>query len=645
MMNLVRDEQRKWLLCLINNSNALRKDNYKKLILTEEETYQLLVAFYREALDFLKLPRERHAEILNGCNPMSNGRQPISVDFSDSRIYVVIPFFRMLVEEDPNYRNDGPTIYRTYGYQLAYVWHTYLTTGKKLNIPLDKSCVFFAQSLSIIKGLPIHNRPKLSSDMIKIIGYDPNDISLILKMLRENFKMDCVVKRAWDYVNQNYIEFISFSQNESQYRQEQFQNLYNENIARPLPSLMNGELGSETNPFENVDEAAAYILKLEGERLASDRYRQHVDDEQYYYDYQTGSFRISWASPNVSFYNIENANRHYFVANQLSQTRIAIPPRFSLKPTLRDNKFLFRGQAEFYSPCKPSLFRNSEKRYYVDDIIQINELEVLLRDHPLVKLFEQGFFLMNEFIRFKINFIGLSQHYYNKTHLLDLTSDMEVAKFFAVTTFDMDNDCYVEYKGDKLGVLYYYDIKADTFAGREGRNYVVDTIGKQPFMRSGNQSGFLINLGRDDDFNILPDVRYVFFKHNPSITSRIFKESMNGDKYMPQEMLRAHWYKRMIDENERVRISYEALKLNYRENPGESHSRILRELRNKGYKIYKDSVPKFTEDELGQYYKHSIEIWEGFCSDVYFYGPEGELLKKHLINLPNDERYRWAFYR
>ena len=200
-------------------------------------------------------------------------------------------------------------------------------------------------------------------------------------------------------------------------------------------------------------------------------------------------------------------------------------------------------------------------------------------------------------------------------------------------------------KGDKLGVLYYYDIKADTFAGREGRNYVVDTIGKQPFMRSGNQSGFLINLGRDDDFNILPDVRYVFFKHNPSITSRIFKESMNGDKYMPQEMLRSHWYKRMIDINERKRISYEALKLNYRENPGESHSRILRELRNKGYKIYKDSVPKFTEDELDQYYKHSIEIWEGFCSDVYFYGPEGELLKKHLINLPNDERYRWAFYR
>ena len=49
-------------------------------------------------------------------------------------------------------------------------------------------------------------------------------------MLRDNFKMDCVVKKAWDYVNQNHIEFISFSQNESQYRQELFQNLYNEHV-------------------------------------------------------------------------------------------------------------------------------------------------------------------------------------------------------------------------------------------------------------------------------------------------------------------------------------------------------------------------------------------------------------------------------
>ena len=54
---------------------------------------------------------------------------------------------------------------------------------------------------------------------------------------------------------------------------------------------------------------------------------------------------------------------------------------------------------------------------------------------------------------------------------------------------------------------------------------------------------------------------------------------------------------------------------------------------------------KFTEEELDSYYNNSEQIWEDFCSNVYFYGPEGALLKKHLRNLPNDPRYRWAFYR
>ena len=270
-------------------------------------------------------------------------------------------------------------------------------------------------------------------------------------------------------------------------------------------------------------------------------------------------------------------------------------------------------------------------------------MEVLLREHPLVKLFEQGFMLMNEFIQFKINYVGLSQHYYNNTHLLDLTSDMEVAKFFAVTTFDMKNDCYVEYDGDKLGVLYYFDIQADTFNERKGRRYRIDTIGKQPFMRSGNQSGFLINMEREDDFNLFPEVRYVFFKHDPNITSRIFKEAMNGDKYMPQEILRTHWYKRMADEKERKKVSYEALMLNFANNPHESHNHILKKLQKKGFKISNKST--FTDDELDMYYKNSIHIWNDFCSNIYFYSPEGELMKKHLLNLPNDERYKWAFYR
>ena len=124
-------------------------------------------------------------------------------------------------------------------------------------------------------------------------------------------------------------------------------------------------------------------------------------------------------------------------------------------------------------------------------------------------------FLQREFIQFKINYVGLSQHYYNRTNLLDLTSDMEVAKFFAVTEFSMDNDCYVEYKGDQLGVLYYYDIQSDSFTKREGRKYIIDTI--KPNITAGppNLGIFLVCILLLS-FGIFKQFLILFFSENIS---------------------------------------------------------------------------------------------------------------------------------
>jgi hypothetical protein len=229
--------------------------------------------------------------------------------------------------------------------------------------------------------------------------------------------------------------------------------------------------------------------------------------------------------------------------------------------------------------------------------------------------------------------------------MLDLTSDMEVAKFFAVTWFNMTDDRYEKYTGNELGMLYYYDLAPDAFTLREGRDYFVETIGKQPFMRSGNQSGFLIRLDDTKDFNLLPEVRYVYFRHDPSITDRIFAASGNGDKYMPQEMLRTHWHKRMNDENARKEISPEALRLNFASNPRVSHSSIVKELKNKGFHISPKNKQFFSEEELDLYYSEALDFWKEFCSNIHIYSPEGSLLHKHLQDLPNDSRYRWAFYR
>lgn len=619
---------------------------------------EMLGAFYSEALRFLGVPQDQWAEIREGMAfDGTEGKESIiSINYEKHKILVNLPVLKMIIQSNPKAAGDTPSVYRSYGYKLARRWQQYLKTGERRIFEQDKDSDDFAMALGIVKGLPQIDVP-IDESMVMAIGHNPLDREAAIKMLREEFGMDCCVKQGFDIVNKETRTFVTLTDDARQRRRSELLKLIEDSNNRSLPRINEGEKGSKSNPFANVDEAADYILAIEKERLDSDVYRQAIKNEQYFFDDRHGCFRISWASANVGYYPFEGADYPCLVVNQLSQRygHATEMPRFSIKPSLAKNKFLYRGQSLFYENCVPNLFRDEKKvkdcqleekaNQFVDDVIQINELEVLLRQHPLVKLFEQGFYLLHEFFRFRVDYEGLSQHYYNRTPMLDLTSDMEVAKFFAVTWFNMKKDRYEKYNGDELGVLYVYDLAPDAFIPREGRNYYVETIGKQPFMRSGNQSGFLIRLDLGRNFNVLPEVRYVFFRHDASITDRIFAESANGDKYMPQEMLRTHWYKRMNDEKARKEISPEALQLNYENNPGVSHNSIVKELQSKGFHISKKNRPCFSEEELDMYYTGALDFWAEFCSNVYIYSPEGALLHKHLLNLPNDPRYRWAFSR
>ena len=610
---------------------------------------EMLIAFYREALHFLKVPKEEWAEMKMGVTFSGNDGKAdlISINYTDATIFVCLPVLTLFVQSNPSASGDTPSVYRSTGYSLARLWQQYLKTGEQRVFESDKDCHDFAMALCIVKGLPQIDFPKIDN-ITKAFGFNPFDRAAAIRMLRDEFGIDCCERRGYDLANKANRTLVTLTPKAILQSGTEAQHLMEESCKRSLPKVKDGELGSQSNPFANVDEAADYIVSLNQQWLDSDSYRQSVANEQYFFDYEHAFFRIPWASANVGYYPLAGADYPCFVVNQLSQRpgHLGEMPRFSIKPSLAHNKFLYRGQSEFFENCVPNMFRNKEKvakRQFVDDVIQTNELEVLLRQHPLVQLFEQGFYLLHEFFRFRVDYLGISQHYYNHTPLLDLTSDIDVAKFFAVTKFNMQEDRYEKYSGDQLGVLYYYDLAPDAFTVRQGRDYMVETIGKQPFMRSGNQSGFLIRLDVGKNFNELPEVRYVFFRHVPNVTDRIFEESENGNKYMPQEMLRTHWHKRMNDEKALKEISLEALKLNFENNKATSHSKIRKELTGKGFHISSKNKQFFTEEELDIYYFGALDFWKEFCSNIHFYSPEGDLLHKHLINLPNDPRYSWAF--
>ena len=185
----------------------MKVDN--KLIFTEEETLELLDAFYKEALRFLNVSEEKTAVIIKESFVPTS--VPIYIDYQSRTIHVQIQYFRTMIALNPMAGNDNPSIYRMYGYMLAYVWSEYISTGKKLDFPRNHDAVTFANALSIIKGLPIHHRLPVSSRDIKFLGYDPNDLRPVLHVLRSKFGMSCQIRRVKDRTNNQIVELVSFT--------------------------------------------------------------------------------------------------------------------------------------------------------------------------------------------------------------------------------------------------------------------------------------------------------------------------------------------------------------------------------------------------------------------------------------------------
>jgi hypothetical protein len=266
-----------------------------------------------------------------------------------------------------------------------------------------------------------------------------------------------------------------------------------------------------------------------------------------------------------------------------------------------------------------------------------------MMSHPLFQLLDLGIELKGQVYRFEMNIYGLNQHYYNKTALLDLTSDPNVAAFFATTTYNSANDEYTPIldENHEPGVLYYYtlDVDKDFKMDNSGNRSPLSTIGLQIFPRSGKQRGYLYDLNKGDDFNLTKQLNAVRFKHNGQIAQRIFNSLHGGSDIFPDDLLTKHWN---TYNKQNKRISKKTVIANSIQNPNSTIQDLTNELINNGFTI-DDYLPSFTADELQEYYK-SIEngFWEDFCDMIYIPGDDGSL-KKAMLNVKTNPKYEWAF--
>lgn len=396
--------------------------------------------------------------------------------------------------------------------------------------------------------------------------------------------------------------------------------------------------------FDNIYQARDYILDLERKALFNDPMRlsppmvMRAPDFSRPFDKNINK-PIPVDCLDYPFCSIFNdADDNKFIMCQLASGR------FSLKPNLKGHKFLFRGESAFHPSCKPNLFRNPKKTYYLDSMIHGDEMFRLILSHPLVQLLDQGVILNGRLIRFEMNLYGLIQHYYNKSALMDLTSDINVASFFATQKYDYRTDTYspIIDENQEPGVLYYYNVDLNRDFQRRFNGELLSTIGLQVFPRSGRQRGFIYECTKNTNFNELLQLQAFRFKHNAAIAQEISDMMNNGEKLFPHDILQSHWRNTARDENT---VSEDAIKFNLTRNPNETMSSICSKLKN-DYNIDVDNYkPVLSEAELHEYYEDvkNEGLWEKFCSQIYIPGDTTGKMMADLLDVPNKSEYKWAF--
>lgn len=564
-------------------------------MISEIEAHNIAKGFLKEACDVLGLSIE---DLQVRYMPSFK-----IIDDNEIPMIPIIPLGNDVIVNDAfikqSLSNNSSTSVRQAMYCLA--WHI-CHPGSSA-----KEQLTFATALSLVKGIQLQN-----DCVIKVLGEKS-----ITDIIQKVFHLDCTIVYA-QCTDSSYRYSLQLRKDNNAHqptRKIRVKGDYYQSIK-----------GTINNPFENVDEAAEYIKELETKEWEEDLYLQEIVNSHYYYEPPQGPFRISWASPFVAFYKNEFPNNGFLV-NQIDSGR------FSVKPNLYKRKFLFRGQSEYYERCYPSLFRKENKDYFLDDLIWSQELQSLVASHPLIQRIESGIELLHDRFVFEMNYGGLTQHYYNKSPFLDLTSDIESAKFFAVTDYLSEKDEYCITKKHGLGVLYYYAIEMP-YAFRGGKGFALSTIGKQVFLRSGAQHGFLLRMDKGVNFNDLPQVRKVFFKHNLAISQRIFNESESGKIFFPKDALQSACCERLeVLKRNRI-VSLKAVELNQKCNPRETINSLISKLRMKDIKVDFTLEPKFPEEYLSQ--DNIQTMWSDFCNDVYFYTPDCPLYQRAMRDLPLD---------
>ncbi len=200
----------------------------------------------------------------------------------------------------------------------------------------------------------------------------------------------------------------------------------------------------------------------------------------------------------------------------------------------------YRGENAFFASSKPSIFRPYTPMSFLKDLFILSEACLFLDQFDVIKQWEPS----------NVNYFALAQHYGIKTPVLDITSDLKTALFFACCKYlggrwlPLDKQDFSEKtsrsgtKDARYGLLYRSPAEitaikwalTDESAGLQ----LITPIGYQPFNRCSAQHGYMF-MTSDPTYDMQKDSLFekYLIELNEDLCHWIYEEMHQGESIYP----------------------------------------------------------------------------------------------------------------
>lgn len=235
-------------------------------------------------------------------------------------------------------------------------------------------------------------------------------------------------------------------------------------------------------------------------------------------------------SPNHPILNLKDRSNKGMLQRNLTYEALTMPNHKTfIMPQTGINIMFYRGERKIYPHCYPSLYRSSDKFEMILNQLRTIDFMLLAKEFPPVYYAEK--------MGVDVDMLALAQHYELATDMLDLTSDLTVAAFFATTYRDDVSKRYVAMSSGEGRICSYCFIPDNNFF--ETGISAFRFVGLQPFERPGRQCAFGIQLEEGQSFEDVQNGFTIRFRHQKQQNQKILDIFGEGqyNTLFPKELI------------------------------------------------------------------------------------------------------------